>query len=176
MRRVAVVGNSGVGKSTVAARLARHLRVPHVELDAIFHLPDWRELPEDDFRAAVTAATAGDGWVVDGNYRAVRDLVWSRADTVVWLDLPRALVMRRITLRTVGRMVTRRPLWNGNRERLRNVLSTDPERSIILWSWTKHAEYRRRYATDMSDPRWSQLTFVRLTSTRAIERFLASVA
>jgi adenylate kinase family enzyme len=176
VRRVAVVGNSGAGKSMLAARLARRLGVLHVELDAIFHLPDWRELPEDDFRAAVLAATAGDGWVVDGNYRAVRDLVWSRADTVVWLDLPRALVMRRITWRTLSRMVTRRRLWNSNRERVRNLLSTNPERSIILWSWTKHAEYRRRYAADMSDPRWSQLTFVRLTSTRAIERFLASAA
>jgi adenylate kinase family enzyme len=176
VRRVAVVGNAGAGKSMLAARLARRLGVPHVELDAIFHLAGWRELPEDDFCAEVTVATAADGWVVDGNYAAVRDLVWARADTVVWLDLPRVLVMRRITWRTLRRAVTRRTLWNGNRERLRAMLSTDPERSIIRWSWVKHAEYRERYTAAMADPRWSRLTFVRITSPRAAERFLASAA
>ncbi len=176
MRRVAVVGNAGAGKSLLAARLARRLGVPHVELDAIFHLPGWRELRENDFRAAVTAATAGEGWVVDGNYQAVRDLVWSRADTVVWLDLPRHLVMRRLTRRTLTRMVTRRELWNGNRERLRNLVSTNPERSIILWSWIKHDEYRRRYAAAMVDPRWSHLSFVRITSRRAAAELVRAAA
>ncbi len=80
---------------------------------AIFHLLGWRELPEDDFQAAVVANIAGEGRVVDGNYSAVRHLIWRRADTVVWLDLPRRLVMRRITWRTVSRTVTRRRLWNG---------------------------------------------------------------
>ena len=104
----------------------------------------------------------------------MRELVWDRADTVVWLDLPRRVVMRRITWRTVSRTVTRRRLWNGNRERVRNLLSTDPERSVILWSWTRHAEYRRQYAAAMRDPRWSHLRFVRVSSTRAARRFVES--
>lgn len=173
---MAVVGNSGTGKSVLASRLARRLGVPHVELDAIFHLPGWEELAHDDFRAAVLVATSADGWVVDGNYSAVSELVWSRADTVVWLDLPRHVVMRRVTWRTLSRLVTRRTLWNGNRESLRNLLSTDPERSIILWSWTRHAEYGRRYAAAMVDPRWSQVRFVRIATARAAARFLASAA
>lgn len=168
-----VVGNAGAGKSVLAARLARRLRVAHIELDAIFHLADWQDLSENDFRTAVLTATAADGWVVDGNYAAVRDLVWERADTVVWLDLPRHLVMRRIAWRTLSRMVLRRRLWNGNRERLRNLLSTNPQTSIILWSWTRHAEYRRRYATAMADSRWSHLRFVRITSTGAAERLVS---
>ena len=72
---------------------------------------------------------AGDGWVVDGNYSAVRDLVWDRADTVVWLDLPRLVVVRRITTRSIRRVVRREELWNGNRERWRNLvtrISTSP--------------------------------------------------
>jgi adenylate kinase family enzyme len=94
VRRVSVVGNSGSGKSTVAAALAAALGVPHLELDGVFHQPGWEPLPADSFRAVVAAAVAGDGWVLDGNYSAVRDLVWARADTVVWLDLPRRTVMR----------------------------------------------------------------------------------
>ena len=87
VRRVSVVGNSGSGKSTLASALAEHLEVPWIELDSIYHQPGWIPLPAPDFRARVEAAAAGDAWVIDGNYTAVRDLVWARADTVVWLDL-----------------------------------------------------------------------------------------
>lgn len=87
--RVSVVGNSGSGKSTLGRALAARLGVPYVELDAIFHLPAWTELPRDEFRKQVGALAAGDAWVIDGNYLAVRDLVWARADTVVWIDLLR---------------------------------------------------------------------------------------
>ena len=72
MQRISVVGNSGSGKTTVARRLAAVLDVPHIELDAIFHQPGWRELPTTDFREQVTRAVQGAGWVVDGNYSAVR--------------------------------------------------------------------------------------------------------
>jgi adenylate kinase family enzyme len=176
LERVAVVGNSGSGKSVLAARLARCLGVAHIELDAMFHLADWQELPEEAFRAQVLSLVAAEGWVVDGNYAAVRELVWERADTVVWLDLPRHVVMRRVTWRTLSRMLLARRLWNGNRERVRHLFSTNPEQSIILWSWTKHAEYRQRYAAAMTDARWSHLRFVRIASTRAAERLVAETA
>ena len=168
-----MVGNAGSGKSFLAARLAQRLGVAHIELDAIFHLAGWRELPEADFQAQVMREVAADGWVVDGNYAAVRDLVWDRADTVVWLDLPRHLVMRRVTWRTISRMALRRRLWNGNRELLSNLLSANPERSIILWSWTRHGVYRRQYTAAMADPRWSHLRFIHLTSARAAERLVS---
>lgn len=83
-----MVGNSGSGKSTLGAALAARLGVPYVELDSIFHQPGWAELPRHEFRARVGALVGGDTWVIDGNYTAVRDLVWARADTVVWIDLP----------------------------------------------------------------------------------------
>jgi adenylate kinase family enzyme len=173
MRRVAVVGNSGSGKSTLARELAGRLGVPYVELDALFHLPGWTQLPEEEFRAAVDAVTAGEGWVVDGNYRAVSDGVWARADTVVWLDLPRPLVTWRIVRRSVSRAVSRQELWNGNRERWGHLLSLDPSRSVIAWSVTKHAEYRRRYGLAPADPALAHLRFVRLRSRAAVRRFLA---
>src|SRR5438034_11143677 len=89
MDRVWVVGNSGSGKSTLACRLAATIRAPHTELDAIFHQPGWMELAQDEFRRRVEAVVKGPRWVVDGNYRAVADIVRARADTVVWIDLSR---------------------------------------------------------------------------------------
>lgn len=115
MRRVAVRGSSGSGKSCFAAARATALGLRHVELDAFSHQPGWQAAAPADFLAPVDEATRGDRWVVDGNYREVQDLVLARADTIVWLDLPRCLVMRRLLARTLGRGLLRRPLWNANR-------------------------------------------------------------
>src|SRR5437763_13527293 len=105
MQRVSVVGNSGVGKTTLSRALAARLGAAHVELDAIFHQPGWTPLATPEFRCRVGQVVAGERWVVDGNYSRVRDLVWARADTVVWLDLPRRTVMRRLLGRTAGRLL-----------------------------------------------------------------------
>ena len=105
MRRVSVVGVSGSGKSTLARAIAERLGVPCTELDAVFHQPNWEPLAADAFLAEVDRRTAGDGWVVDGNYRAVvrEGPVWQRADTVVWLDLPRRTALRQVTWRSIRR-------------------------------------------------------------------------
>lgn len=176
VRRVAVVGCPGSGKTTVGRRLAGALGVPYVELDGVFHQPGWVELPADEFRSRVTGLLGGDGWVVDGNYSAVRDLVWERADTVVWLDLPRPLVMRRVVLRTLRRVLTREELWNGNREPFTNLYRLDPEHNIIRWSWTKYGAYVQRYSEAMADPAYAHLRFVRLRSPSDVEAMLASAA
>ena len=102
-----MVGNSGAGKSTVARQLARNLGVPFVELDAIYHQAGWAPLTAGEFRARVAGVTAGDAWVIDGNYSAVRPLVWARADTVIWIDPPRHRVMRQVIWRTFRRAAFR---------------------------------------------------------------------
>jgi adenylate kinase family enzyme len=172
MQRVSVVGNSGAGKSTLSRGLAARLGATHVELDAIFHQPGWTPLEVEEFRRRVGEAIAGQRWVVDGNHSAVRDLVWAQADVVVWLDLPRSIVMRRVLWRTVSRGLLRRMLWNGNRERLSNIFRLDPEQSIIVWAWTRHAVYRSRYEAAATDPAWGHLHFVRLRTPREVDAFL----
>jgi adenylate kinase family enzyme len=166
MRRVSVVGNAGSGKSRLARRLAAKLDVPYIELDAIHHLPGWEPIDPAKFLATVDEITRRDVWVIDGNYRTVvvDGPVWQRADTVVWLDLPRRTVMRQVTGRTLRRMVTREELWNENREPLRNLFRWDPKQSIIRWSWTNHAKYRTRLEAAMVAPGLAHLDFVRLRS------------
>ncbi|MFE1596352.1 hypothetical protein [Nocardia sp. NPDC058705] len=171
------MGTSGSGKTTLARQISHQLDIPHIELDAIHHQPNWTPMSAPDFQAAVAEQIAGDAWVVDGNYRGkLGDLVWQRADTVAWFDLPRSLVMRQIVRRTVGRFLTGRELWNGNRERLANMLSLDPQRSVIMWAWTTHAKNRSGYLAAQSDPAYQHLTFVRLGSHRAAAAFLGGLS
>lgn len=173
MHRISLVGVPGSGKTTVGRQLAAWLGVPFVELDAIFHQPGWGELPRDEFRQRLGQVVTGDRWVVDGNYSAVQDLVWQRADTVVWLDLARPVVMRRIILRTIRRAITRQRLWNGNREPLTNFYRLDPEKNVIRWAWVKYDQYVERYGAAMDDPAFAHLSFVRLRSRHEVDAFLA---
>ncbi|MGH3172233.1 MAG: AAA family ATPase [Trebonia sp.] len=170
-----MVGNSGSGKSTVARQLAQALGISHLELDSVFHQPGWQSLPVPEFRDTVRRLTSTGDWVIDGNYSAVRDIIWERADTVVWFDLPRATVMRQLIWRTLRRAVSREELWNGNREPLQNFYSLDPEKSVISWAWHKHAHYHAQYSAAAADPTNSHITFVRLKNRSDTRRLLESV-
>jgi adenylate kinase family enzyme len=173
MRRISVVGNSGSGKSRLAAELAATLGAPHLELDGVIHQKDWVDLGAEEFRRQVSEMVADSSWVIDGNYTQVRDLVWGRADTVVWLDPARRTVMRRVIMRTLARVLTRRELWNGNRENWRDVLSCDPNRSLVAWAWIEHRRYQTTYHAASLNPAWARLTFVRVRDERDRARLLS---
>lgn len=163
-------GTSGSGKTTMARRISRATGVAHLELDGVFHQPGWQPLPEDAFAAEVAAVAARDAWVVCGNYRQVADVLLARADTIVLFDLPRRLVMSRILRRTLRRVARREELWNGNRERWRNLFSTDPEVSVVAWAWRTHAARHEWTAEFLARPPREDLRIVRVASTAA-ERF-----
>ena len=140
--RIAVIGSSGAGKTTFGRKAAARLGVPFTELDAIYHQPGWTALSDDEFRARVAPLAAGDGWVIDGSYRAVRPIVIARADVVVWLDYSRTRVMSRVIRRSVVRGLSRAELWNGNRESLGRVARSDHP---IRWTWTHFTGRRREF-------------------------------
>jgi adenylate kinase family enzyme len=120
--------------------------------------------------ASVAAATAGERWVVDGNYSRTRETTWGRATDFVWLDYPRWVATRRTVRRTASRLLRRTPLWNGNRERFSNLF--DPGHPI-RWSWTQHPGCRASYEAATADPRWAHVAVVRLRSPRETRDWLA---
>jgi adenylate kinase family enzyme len=169
-RRISVVGTIGSGKTTFAHNASKLLDVPHIELDALHWEPNWIEAPNDLFRQRVEHSLQGDLWVVDGNYHQVRDIVWSRADTVVWLDYPFKTIMGRLAKRTLRRLITHEKLWNGNQEHVRGLLTRD---SVFLWAIRTYRRRRRQYPILLGRPENSHLTVVRLRSPRDAADFLS---
>ena len=170
MRLVAVIGGSCTGKTTLSREFARRLDVPHVELDALHHDAGWQEAPAEVLQARVDAAlaAAADGWVVDGNYHGkIGTSVVARADTVVLLDLPHRVALRRVLWRTASRVVTRKELWNGNRETLRNALSRD---SIVWWVVRQHGTYEKKWMPRLAA--FADVSVVRLRSPREVRVWL----
>lgn len=168
-----VVGSSGSGKTTTAETIAQRLGIPHVELDALHWLPDWRERELDEFRGEVSQALAGPDWVVDGNYSKVRDISWRRADTLVWLDLPLPLVMARLINRTFQRWRKREVLWNGNRETLKGAFFSKD--SLVLWMLKSRRKHRRDYPRLVNEPQYAHLKVIHLTSAAQVDAWLNSL-
>lgn len=159
----------GGGKTTLAAELARLLAIPHIELDGLFWEPNWVQAETGVFRERVMQAIAGEVWVVEGNHSKVRDLVWSRAETIIWLDYPLSLVLWRTLLRSMRRIRSRENLWNsGNRETIRNTFLS--KESLLLWHLRTYRRRRRKYAELLTQQGKVQL--VHLRSPRQLDAWL----
>jgi adenylate kinase family enzyme len=88
-RRIVILGCAGVGKTTLATRIAARTGAEVICLDKIWR-PNWDEGDVPRFRALMEAAHAGDAWVSDGNFAiATFDIRLPRADLVLWLERPR---------------------------------------------------------------------------------------
>ena len=171
-RRINVIGTSAAGKTTLSGSLAELLGVPHIELDALHWEANWTEASDEVMRKRVVAAIGADGWVVDGNYALVRDLVWARADAVVWLDLPLRTILWRYLGRTLRRIAGQQELWSGNRERLTTQLFTRD--SLLWWILTTYRRRRRDYPRMLAAR--PDLLAVHLRSGREADRWIATMA
>ena len=164
MKRVVVVGTSCSGKTTLARRLSPILGVPHIELDAIHWKPDWEPRSPEEFRQLVGEAVEGEGWVVDGNYSAGRDIVWGRATTIIWLNYPFRAVFWRALRRTALRVMRKEELFSGNRETFRHSFLS--RKSILLWVITTYRRRRREYRKALEGHDFPHLEVIELREPR----------
>ena len=173
-RRFVIAGISGNGKTTLGRRLAQELGLPFTELDALMHQPGWVQAETETFRREVEAVMdRSDGWVLDGMYQAqLGDLVLRRADTLVWLDQPLPLVLFRLVKRAVKDIVTKRDLFNGNRQTWRYAFFTRD--SLVSFAIKSHFKRRREWPEGIGAP--PDLEIVRLRSPGEVDRWLEGQA
>ncbi len=171
--RINVMGTTGSGKTTTAKLLAERLDLRRIEIDALAWRPNWEMTPRDELIRLVNDAIQGDGWVIDGNYSAVRPTVWPKLDTIIWLDYRFPRVFWQLLVRTIRRSVTRELLWNGCRERFRaSFFSTD---SILLWCIRTHWRRRRTHPRLFAQPEYAHIEVLRFRSPRRFARWFDSL-
>lgn len=168
--RVAVVGAVAAGKSTLAREIAARIRAPYIELDALRYEAGWVLVPQETFRARAAQAIGTDRWVIEGNYSDVQDLLWVRAQLLVWLDIPLRVVLWRLMWRTVRRILTGEVFSTGKREHVGRLLGRN---SIVLWAIRSHRRRRRVYEELTARDRYSHLGVVRLRSASEIAAWLS---
>ena len=173
MQRVAIIGASGSGKTTLGRWIERQLGLPFTDLDDVFWRPGWQKAPVERFRADVDRLATEPRWVLVGNYGSVRDLVWPRADTLVWLDLPLPLTLWRTAVRVARDARSQEPICNGNRQSLSALLfGKDP---LLWYAITTVPRRRREWPVVLAAPEHRHLTVLRLRSRAAVVRWQQTV-
>lgn len=166
--RVVVLGCSGSGKTTLASQLAQRFGLPFVRTDDIYWRADWTPVPEAEVRAWLDATTASAQWMLDGNFDAQRDLLWSRAQLAVWLDLPWSTTVLSAARRNLRWWLTREPIWGGVRMTLSKAASG------VRHAVRSHGLKRRTYPDALAA--FPNLTVIRIRSRRELARWRAGLA
>jgi adenylate kinase family enzyme len=171
-KRVVVVGVTGSGKSTLAEKLGQRFNMHFIELDALHWEPNWQEAPLEVFRARLLQAMQAEKWIVAGNYRAVRDLIWPRAEALIWLDYPFRTVFCQLTRRSVRRWWTRELLWGTNYEPLWIHLKLWSKESLYNWLIQTYWRRKKEYTALLSQPEHQHLAVIRLNHPKETEVWL----
>lgn len=172
-RRISVVGASGSGKSHLAKRLAKTLGLPFFELDHVRNDATGKRLPDADFSAVVSDLVQHDQWIIDGHYRTVRQQVWHRSTSIVWLDYPLGFVVTRVLERY--------------RQKRRRAQSAAPSASdgppVEFASWSSRIgrlmraiRGRREYAMLLGEAERKGSHIIRVRDPDAAETVVAALA
>ena len=170
MERVIVIGTSCSGKTTFADNLAAKLNCGRIELDALNWLPDWQERSHEEFRALAREAVVAEQWVMDGNYTRLRDITWSRATTLIWLNYPLSTVIRQWFQRTWQRAYHKEELFGGNYETFRRAFFSRD--SLLIWILKTYHSVRARYRIIFDENQYEALEKIEFRHPRQAQAFL----
>jgi adenylate kinase family enzyme len=165
MQRVIIIGPCGSGKSTLARELAKRLGLPVFHMDKLNWRPGWVETPKPELLERVQAVTAGERWLIDGNYGGTLGPRLARADTVIYLDFPITLCLWRVVKRVLThRGQTRPDMADGCPERF------DLGFMLYLAGW--HWGPRLRTEAVLRE---HEAKVIRLPGPRALKRWLGRI-
>jgi adenylate kinase family enzyme len=156
-KRIVIVGTTSSGKSTLAEKLAGKLGYDFIELDALHWEPSWEEAPLVIFRERVEKTTQAESWVVAGNYRVVRDLIWAKAEAVIWLDYSLWRIFWQLTRRTFARWWKHEHLWGTNYEDLSKHFKLWSQESLFHWLFKTYWRRKREYPMLFAMPEYQNL-------------------
>lgn len=170
--RIIVIGTTSSGKSTLAERLADRFGLHYIDLDALHWEPNWTEAPPEVFRERVRNNTQAPGWVVAGNYHVVRDLIWTKAEVVIWLDYSLPRIFWQLTRRTFTRWWTQELLWGTNRENLWTHFKLWSKDSLFHWLFITYWRRKREFPVLLAQPEHQHLKLIHFKHPRETDDWL----
>lgn len=173
--RILVAGVTGSGKTTLSRRIGQMWGLRHVEIDGLFHGPNWTPRPE--FLDDVRAFAAEDRWITEWQYtsKGTDEVLTPRADLAIWLDYPYRIVRSRLLRRTLSRSILRTRMWNDNVEKpIWRMFGGGPEENLLAWQTATLHKWTERMPAYAE--RFPHLTIVRLRHPRETEAWLRAQA
>jgi adenylate kinase family enzyme len=168
-KRTIIFGSTGIGKSTMVQRLAEEFSLPVIDIDSLRREAGKTSTPEETFSQLVTKSVRGDTWIIDGSYTSVQDIIWPRAEAIVWLDFSFWVFLSRLVKRSLYRIFVRkkseRPVkgrYQPASERASNYL-----RAIF-----SGRQRRKRYFAALYNSKNKHLHIIRLSSPEDVTIWL----
>ena len=169
MKKVAVFGNAGGGKSTLAKRFAELTHIPLFPLDMIEYRAGGDKVPHDEYLKAHAELLQRDAWIIDGY--GCRKSAWERfayADTLVYIDLPLLTHFLWVTKRLFNGLFVTPEGWPEGSPMLSSTISS----YRVLWLCHRHLTPKYR---ELVSAARQQKRVHHLSSTAEMETFLNEV-
>lgn len=165
IRRVAIIGSGGAGKTTLARELGAKTGIPVIHLDRLYWSAGWVPTPREGWLERQREVLAQEGWIIDGNYGSTMALRLAAANTIIFLDTPRLRCLWRVLKRRLTYANRTCPdMGEGNPERLTG------EFLRFVWNYPKQRPAILQRLAQLEDKR-----VVHLRGDRAVAQFLAAV-
>lgn len=164
-----VIGISGSGKTTFATRVSKALGIPQIELDLLNWRPGWYNryvLEFEAFRNDVAQAISQESWVLAGGYTRIRPMILERANMVIWLDLPKSVVLRQVFWRSLKRATDGKPILNGNHETFLRWFGKGHPIQIV---WNNFKRKQESFKAQLASPEAAHLKLIQCRSRREVE-------
>ncbi|XWK87846.1 MAG: adenylate kinase [Phormidium sp.] len=169
MKKVAVFGNAGGGKSTLSKRLSQITGLPLHVLDKIQFQSGGVEVPHEDYKRTHQQILDSDRWIIDGF--GCMETLWQRldeADSLVYVDLPLYVHFWWVTKRFITGYFKPPEGWPQNSPILKSSLSS----YRVLWLC--HKKLTPRYREYIKQAQSSKKVY-HLRSTKQISQFFALI-
>lgn len=166
VERVVVVGCAGSGKSTLSRELAARVGLPLTERDAL------GTLGSRDYRDALGELASRPRWILDGAPYYEDELIYRAADTVIFLDYPKLLVMWRVLRRTLRVELFRRS-DGAHRPSGLDVWRADEH--PLRWAWTSHQARRREGLALITRPDLADSDIIHFTRPVHARRWMSQL-
>ena len=167
MKKIAIIGSGGAGKSTFARQLSTKLNIEVYHLDAILWKTNWTGTPKDEQKRIQHELIANESWIIDGNYGSTLDIRLNAADTIIFLDIHRLICLYRAIKRILQyRNRTRPDMAEGCEERF------DP--AFLKWIW-KYPQTRRPATINKLEKLSEEKKVIILHSPKEVKRFIENL-
>ncbi|MEU0805499.1 topology modulation protein [Streptomyces sp. NPDC005970] len=167
MKKVAIVGCGGSGKSHLARELGRLLGAPVTHLDAVYYDDEWNALPMEKFEALQRDLVSAPSWVIDGNYNSTLQVRLEACDTVVFMDMP--------TITCLWGVLSRQ-LRNGRGQNQKDGIYNRIHLGVLRYIWSYRRKMRPRVMQKIDAFAGHHAEVVLLTSRRHTRRWLERTA